>query len=206
MADADSTTCTEHEVREVAQANATGKQPVVFVHGLWLLPSSWDRWREVFEEAGYVTLAPGRPDDPDTVEEAKEHPEVFAHKSVGQIADHFDEVISAPTAPSTTSSPASRRRSIRALRSPRSLPATPARPTTQTHSSRLLATARPPLPVSSPDPRIAGFARCDQPVGSQPVSIEGGTRVRRDQQHGEVRRGSTTWRGPWRVGSSHVGR
>jgi hypothetical protein len=51
------------------------------------LPSSWDRWREVFEEAGYVTLAPRWPDDPDTVEEAKEHPEVFAHKSVGQIAD-----------------------------------------------------------------------------------------------------------------------
>jgi non-heme chloroperoxidase len=89
------TTCTEHEVKDVAQANATGKQPVVFVHGLWLLPSSWDRWREVFEGAGYVTLAPGWPDDPDTVEEAKEHPEVFAHKSVGQIADHFDEVISA---------------------------------------------------------------------------------------------------------------
>jgi non-heme chloroperoxidase len=95
MADAESTTCTEHEVREVAQANSTGKQPIVFVHGLWLLPNSWDRWREVFEEAGYVTLAPGWPDDPDTVEEAKDHPEVFAHKSIGQIADHFGEVISA---------------------------------------------------------------------------------------------------------------
>jgi non-heme chloroperoxidase len=68
---------------------------VVFVHGLWLLPNSWDRWREVFEAAGYVTLAAGWPDDPDTVEAAKEHPEVFAHKSVGQIADHYDEVISA---------------------------------------------------------------------------------------------------------------
>jgi non-heme chloroperoxidase len=89
------TTCTGHEVKEAAQANATGKRPVVFVHGLWLLPSSWDRWREVFEQAGYATLAPGWPDDPDTVEEAKEHPEVFAHKSIGQIADHFAEVISA---------------------------------------------------------------------------------------------------------------
>jgi non-heme chloroperoxidase len=68
---------------------------VVFVHGLWLLPSSWNRWRQVFEEAGYVTLAPGWPDDPDTVEEAKEHPEVFAKKSIGQIADHFEEVIRA---------------------------------------------------------------------------------------------------------------
>lgn len=89
------TTCTEHEITEVARVNATGKQPVVFVHGLWLLPSSWDRWRDVFEEAGYVTLAPGWPDDPDTVHDAAEHPEVFAHKSVGDIADHYDEVISA---------------------------------------------------------------------------------------------------------------
>src|SRR3954453_478557 len=94
-ASTETTTCTEHEVNEVAKANATGRQPVVFVHGLWLLPSSWDRWREVFEQAGYVTLAPGWPDDPDTIEEAQEHPEVFAHKSIGQIADHFAEVISA---------------------------------------------------------------------------------------------------------------
>src|SRR4051812_10734366 len=94
-ASTETTTCTEHEVNEVAKANATGRRPVVFAHGLWLLPSSWDRWREVFEQAGYVTLAPGWPDDPDTVEEANEHPEVFAHKSIGQIADHFAEVISA---------------------------------------------------------------------------------------------------------------
>jgi pimeloyl-ACP methyl ester carboxylesterase len=65
----------------------------VFVHGLWLLPNSWDRWRKVFEDAGYATLAPGWPDDPNTVDEAKAHPEVFAKKTVGQIADHFEEVI-----------------------------------------------------------------------------------------------------------------
>ena len=86
-------TITEHEAEQVEKANATGKQPVVFVHGLWLLPSSWDRWAAVFKKAGYVTLTPGWPDDPDTVAEAKEHPEVFAKKSIGQIADHFDEVI-----------------------------------------------------------------------------------------------------------------
>lgn len=87
------TTITEHEAEQVEKANATGKQPVVFVHGLWLLPSSWDRWAAVFKRAGYVTLTPGWPDDPETVSEAKEHPEVFAHKSITQIADHFDEVI-----------------------------------------------------------------------------------------------------------------
>lgn len=86
-------TITEWEVQEIAQANAADKQPVVFVHGLWLLPNSWDPWREVFEEAGYVTAAPGWPDDPETTEEAHEHPEVFAKKSVGEIADHYEEVI-----------------------------------------------------------------------------------------------------------------
>jgi non-heme chloroperoxidase len=84
---------TDHEAAGIDEANASGKTPVVFVHGLWLLPSSWDRWRSMFEEAGYVTLAPSWPDDPETVEEAKEHPEVFAHKTVGQVADHFEGVI-----------------------------------------------------------------------------------------------------------------
>jgi len=84
---------TEHEAEQINQANASGRSPVVFIHGLWLLPSSWDRWRAVFEEAGFTTLAPGWPDDPDTVEEAKAHPEVFAHKTVGQVADHLADVI-----------------------------------------------------------------------------------------------------------------
>ena len=84
---------TEYESRQIAQANASGRSPVVFIHGLWLLPMSWDRWRLVFEDAGYTTLAPGWPDDPNTVGEANAHPEVFAHKTVGQIADHFEEVI-----------------------------------------------------------------------------------------------------------------
>ncbi|MGH9260235.1 MAG: lipase family alpha/beta hydrolase, partial [Acidimicrobiales bacterium] len=84
---------TEHETEQIDQANASERTPVVFVHGLWLLPSSWDRWRTVFEDAGYATLAPGWPDDPNTVSEAREHPEVFAHKKVGQIADHVEGVI-----------------------------------------------------------------------------------------------------------------
>ena len=86
------TTVTEHEARQVQRANASGLTPVVFVHGLWLLPSSWDRWAELFESAGYAALTPGWPDDPETKAEAGEHPEVFAHKSIGQVADHFAAV------------------------------------------------------------------------------------------------------------------
>jgi pimeloyl-ACP methyl ester carboxylesterase len=84
---------TEHEGAQITEANASGRRPVVFVHGLWLLPSSWDRWRTVFEDAGYATLAPGWPDDPETVAEANANPEVFAKKSIKDVADHFDEVI-----------------------------------------------------------------------------------------------------------------
>jgi len=38
-------------------------------------------------------VTPGWPDDPATVEEAKTHPEAFAHKMVRQVADHFAKVI-----------------------------------------------------------------------------------------------------------------
>src|SRR5712692_5780179 len=78
---------------QVERANGSGRTPVVFVHGLWLLPSSWDRWAALFEEAGYPAVTPGWPDDPETVEEAKAHPEAFAHKMVGQVAEHFAKVI-----------------------------------------------------------------------------------------------------------------
>ena len=84
---------TSQEASQIRAANDSGKPPVVFVHGLWLLPSSWDRWRDVFESAGFSTVAPGWPDDPETVAEANAHPEVFAGKSIKQVADHLGDVI-----------------------------------------------------------------------------------------------------------------
>jgi non-heme chloroperoxidase len=93
MSDTSETTTTDHEAEQIDRANASGRAPVVFIHGLWLLPSSWDRWAAVFEEAGFTALTPGWPDDPETVEEANAHPEVFAGKTVGQVADHYDEII-----------------------------------------------------------------------------------------------------------------
>jgi pimeloyl-ACP methyl ester carboxylesterase len=83
------------ETQEISRANASGLPPVVFVHGLWMLASSWQPWRSFFEENGYATIAPGWPDDPETVAEARANPGVFAGKSVGQVTDHMAEVISA---------------------------------------------------------------------------------------------------------------
>ena len=86
-------TITQRETEQVDQANKSGKTPVVFIHGLWLLPSSWDRWAQLFEEAGYPAVTPSWPDDPETIDEARANPEVFAKKTLGQIADHTAEVI-----------------------------------------------------------------------------------------------------------------
>jgi len=85
---------TDWERAEVQRANSSGLSPVVFVHGLWLLPSSWESWRKLFEDNGYITLAPGWPDDPRTREQAYANPEVFAGKSVQDVTDHYLAVIS----------------------------------------------------------------------------------------------------------------
>jgi pimeloyl-ACP methyl ester carboxylesterase len=86
-------TSSERETRQVEQANASGRTPVVFIHGLWLLPSSWDNWAELFEEAGYAPVTPSWPDDPETVEEARANPDVLAKKTLKQVADHTADVI-----------------------------------------------------------------------------------------------------------------
>jgi pimeloyl-ACP methyl ester carboxylesterase len=87
-------TLTDWERAEIDRANASDLVPVVFVHGLWLLSSSWQRWGQLFEANGYTTLAPGWPDDPATVQDAKAHPEVFAHKMVQGVTDHYLAAIS----------------------------------------------------------------------------------------------------------------
>jgi non-heme chloroperoxidase len=85
----------ERENGQIEAANASGRTPVVFVHGLWLLPSSWDPWAEFFDQAGYAALTPDWPDDPPTVEQARAEPEVLGGKSLKQVADHTAEVIAA---------------------------------------------------------------------------------------------------------------
>jgi non-heme chloroperoxidase len=83
----------EREAQQVEKANASGRTPVVFIHGLWLLPSSWNNWVDYFEQEGYAGVTPDWPDDPATVEEARANPEVLAKKTLKQVADHSEEVI-----------------------------------------------------------------------------------------------------------------
>jgi len=89
------TSISERERSEIVAANASGNTPVVFIHGLWLLPSSWANWAGFFKQAGYAPLTPDWPDDPETVEEARANPDVFAKKTLKQVADHTAEIINA---------------------------------------------------------------------------------------------------------------
>jgi len=84
---------TEREQQQIEKANASGSTPALFIHGLWLLPSSWESWAGVFEEAGYPALTPDWPDDPPTVEAARANPDALAKKTIGMVADHTSEVI-----------------------------------------------------------------------------------------------------------------
>jgi pimeloyl-ACP methyl ester carboxylesterase len=86
-------TISEREHQEIEAANASGNTPVVFIHGLWVLPSSWANWADFFKKAGYAPLTPDWPDDPATVEDARANPRVLAKKPLKQIADHTIEVI-----------------------------------------------------------------------------------------------------------------
>jgi non-heme chloroperoxidase len=86
-------TVSDRESEQIRAANASGHTPIVFIHGLWLLASSWAPWTALAETEGYAPVAADWPDDPATVEEARAHPEVFAGKTVGQVADHVAEVV-----------------------------------------------------------------------------------------------------------------
>jgi non-heme chloroperoxidase len=78
---------------QIGAANASDRTPVVFVHGLWLLRTSWQPWEELFEAAGYAPVAADWPGDPASVEAARANPDAFAGKGVGQVADHVAGLI-----------------------------------------------------------------------------------------------------------------
>jgi pimeloyl-ACP methyl ester carboxylesterase len=84
---------TQREVQQVQRANASGRTPVVFIHGLWLLPSSWDQWAQLFDQNGYAAVTPSWPDDPETVADARANPDILARKTLAQVADHTADVI-----------------------------------------------------------------------------------------------------------------
>ncbi|MFI2104526.1 alpha/beta hydrolase [Isoptericola sp. NPDC019693] len=67
--------------------------PVVFIHGLWLHATSWDPWVELFRNKGYEPIAPGWPNEPQTVKAARENLDVVAGLGVQDVTDHYARII-----------------------------------------------------------------------------------------------------------------
>jgi alpha-beta hydrolase superfamily lysophospholipase len=76
------------------------RRPAVFIHGLWLHASSWTPWLDLFRDAGYEPVAPGWPNEPATVEEARANPDLVANLSIDEVTDHYAKIIATlPAAP-----------------------------------------------------------------------------------------------------------
>src|SRR3954451_11382649 len=69
--------------------------PVVFIHGLWLHSTSWQPWADVFRDAGYDPVIPEWPGVPETVAEARAHPESQAGVGIDEVIEHHAEVVAA---------------------------------------------------------------------------------------------------------------
>jgi pimeloyl-ACP methyl ester carboxylesterase len=65
----------------------------MFIHGLWLHATSWNPWLDLFRDAGYAPFAPGWPNEPPTVEEARQQPESVANISIDDATSHFAKLI-----------------------------------------------------------------------------------------------------------------
>jgi alpha-beta hydrolase superfamily lysophospholipase len=77
----------------------SNRRPVIFIHGLWLHATSWNRWIDLFRSAGYDPAAPGWPAEPDTVAGARANPEIVANRSIDDLMVHFRGIIRSLTAP-----------------------------------------------------------------------------------------------------------
>jgi len=71
------------------------RPPVVFIHGLWLHATSWNRWLDLYRDAGYEPIAPGWPGEPGTVQAARASPDLVANTSIDDAVTHFAEIIGA---------------------------------------------------------------------------------------------------------------
>lgn len=65
------------------------KTPILFIHGLWLHAESWQPWADLFARHGYDVVAPGWPNEPATVAEAREHPELVANVGIDTVVEHY---------------------------------------------------------------------------------------------------------------------
>jgi len=76
-------------------SSSSTKNPVVFVHGLWLHAESWNNWMEFFRANGYEAVAASWPGDAENTEATRKNANALAGFGVGEIADHIAKQLKA---------------------------------------------------------------------------------------------------------------
>ena len=71
----------------------TDKTPVIFIHGLWMHSSSWDRWVELFNANGYDAMNPGWPGDGSSVADQRANADRVSGYGVQAVTDHYAQII-----------------------------------------------------------------------------------------------------------------
>jgi pimeloyl-ACP methyl ester carboxylesterase len=66
---------------------------VLFIHGLWMTPRSWEAWAAHYEGRGYNVLAPSWPGMEAEVEELNRDPSPIAKLDIRRVVDHYDDII-----------------------------------------------------------------------------------------------------------------
>jgi pimeloyl-ACP methyl ester carboxylesterase len=66
---------------------------IVFIHGLWLTPRSWEGWKARFEERGHDVLTPAWPRMEGEVEDIRRDPSVLNGLGVAEVVDHYDRIV-----------------------------------------------------------------------------------------------------------------
>ena len=69
------------------------KNPIVFIHGLWMHSSTWKPWMQFFAQHGYECLNPDWPGDGATVEESRGNTKAIANHGIKEVADGYARVI-----------------------------------------------------------------------------------------------------------------
>lgn len=69
------------------------RQPVVFIHGLWIHSSAWEPWAERFRRGQYEPVVAGWPGDAETVAETRRNAERVGGYGVSDVVEHYAKLI-----------------------------------------------------------------------------------------------------------------
>jgi pimeloyl-ACP methyl ester carboxylesterase len=72
---------------------AESPDTILFIHGLWLTPRSWESFASRYESRGYRVLAPGWPGTEGEVEALRRDPSLLDGLDLKTVVDHYDGII-----------------------------------------------------------------------------------------------------------------